>query len=268
MTVIARLRPALAVLATLLLAACGSTTKQTYQERPAGDLFSQGQTALHAQDYQKATDLFNEVDRQHPYSDLATRAELLAAFAEYRNGKYDDAVVALDRYIDLHPGDRDIDYAYYLKALCYYDQISDVQRDQKMTQDALAALNEVVKRFPSTEYARDARLKIDLATDHLAGKDMSIGRYYEGQGLYSAAIGRFRTVVEKYQTTAQVPEALERLTECYEALGLKDEARKTAAVLGYNYPGSHWYAAAYKLVTTNTQEHPPTLLEQVWNAVF
>jgi outer membrane protein assembly factor BamD len=155
------------------------------------------------------------------------------------------AIGTLDRFIQLHPAHRDVAYAYYLRALCYYEQIADIQRDQRGTEQAANALQEVVNRFPDSSYARDARLKIDLCRDHLAGKEMEIGRWYEKQHLYEAAIGRFQRVVDDYQTTNHVPEALHRLTEIYLLLGLRDQARKTASVLGYNYPGSEWYVDSY-----------------------
>ena len=161
------------------------------------------------------------------------------------DNNFTDAIGTLDRFIQLHPSHRDIAYAYYLRALCFYQQVSDIQRDQKGTQEAMAALQEVVNRFPDSAYARDAKLKIDLCRDHLAGKEMEIGRWYERQHLYIAALGRFQRVVDDYQTTNHAPEALERLTEIYLLLGLPDEARRTAAVLGYNYPGSSWYADSY-----------------------
>jgi outer membrane protein assembly factor BamD len=201
--------------------------------------------------YPKAAKSFDEVERQHPYSVWATKAQLMSAYALYQASKYEESVVAADRFISLHPGHRDVAYAYYLKAIDYYVQIADVARDQKQTQQALQALSEVVRRFPESKYARDARLKIDLARDHLAGKEMEIGRYYERQGSYLAAINRFKRVVDDYQTTTHLPEALHRLTECYTALGLTDQAQKIAAVLGYNYPGSEWYGDTYALVKTD-----------------
>src|SRR5262249_30468331 len=179
---------------------------------------------------------------------IEPQSEVMVAYSYYRGNKYTDAITALNHFIELHPGNKYAAYAYYLKALCYYEQIEDVRRDQKMTEQALAALNEVVNRYPTSAYARDARLKIDLTRDHLAGKEMDVGRYYEDRKLYLAAINRFRTVVEKYQTTSHTPEALERLTECYLALGVNEEAQTAAAVLGYNYPGSSWYQASYDLL--------------------
>lgn len=238
------------LLLALALVGCSSDNKKdTYVERPVDVLYNNGMDLLAQKNYSKAANAFDEVEQQHPYSVWATRAQLMSAYALYQDSRYDDSIVAADRYIQLHPGNRDVAYAYYLKALDYYVQIEDVGRDQKTTEQAMQALQEVVRRFPNTAYARDARLKIDLARDHLAGKEMEIGRWYEKQGYYLAALNRFKTVVDNYQTTTHVPEALERLTECYLALGLKDEARRTAAVLGYNYPGSSWYTATYTLVT-------------------
>jgi outer membrane protein assembly factor BamD len=255
----------------LILAACADKKDQPYVERPVDQLYNEASAAMDAGDYKKAADTFDEVERQHPYSEWATRAQLMSAYAHYQELKYDDAIVSLDRFIQLHPGSPDIAYAYYLRALSYYEQITDVQRDQKVTQQALDALNEVVHRFPDTEYARDAKIKIDLTTDHLAGKEMEIGRYYLRRGEYTAAIGRFRRVVDNYQTTSHVPEALLRLTEAYMALGLVSEAKQTAAVLGYNFPGSDWYADAYTLVTnggSNTGEGQKSLVGRIWSSVF
>ncbi len=253
MTTSLRLRAALsaAVLALPLLAGCSGDSdkdKSTYQERPVEDLYNQAMNDLNEEDYQKAAKDFDEVERQHPYSVWATKAQLMAAFALYQRNKFDEAIVALDRFIQLHPSHKDAPYAYYLKALCYYEQIVDVGRDQKITEQAMKSLQEVVDRFPNSKYARDAKLKVDLARDHMAGKEMNIGRYYEKQGQYLAAINRFRNVVDNYQTTTHVPEALHRLIECYEALGLTEEAKRAGAVLGYNYPGSEWYTDSYKLV--------------------
>lgn len=233
----------------LLAAGCASKEEDdTYVERPVGDLYNEAQDKLEAGSYESAAKQFEEVDRQHPYSEWAARAEVNAAYAYYEAGKYDDAVSTLDRFIQLHPGNERVAYAYYLKALCSYQQIRDVQRDQSYTEQALTGLEEVRTRFPDSPYARDAKLKIDLVRDHLAGKDMEIGRYYQQRELYTAAVNRFRSVIENYQTTAQVPEALHRLVECYLALGITDEAQAAGAVLGYNYPGSSWYENSYRLL--------------------
>jgi outer membrane protein assembly factor BamD len=194
----------------------------------------------------------------------------MAAYAHYRNDSYTEAVNTLDRFIELHPGNRDIAYAYYLKALCYYEQISDVRRDQKMTREARSALQEIVRRFPDTKYARDAQLKLDLTEDHLAGAEMAVGRYYLDNGHYLAAIKRFRTVVEEYQTTSHVPEALHRLVEAYLALGVTDEAQATAAVLGHNYPGSDWYADSYELLTgrdVTPERDEDSWISRIWDSV-
>jgi outer membrane protein assembly factor BamD len=251
---------AVAVLAALALASC-ATTKEPYVERPVEDLYNSAMDELDGGDYTKAVKDFDEVDRQHPYSVWATKAQLMSAYTLYQQGKYDDSIIAADRFIQLHPGHRDVAYAYYLKALDYYIQVMDVGRDQKTTQQALNALGEVTRRFPDSKYARDARLKMDLARDHLAGKEMEIGRWYEKQGEYLAAMNRFKYVLNDYQTTTHVPEALERLTECYLALGLSDEARQTAAVLGFNYPGSKWYADTYALVAGDKE---PQSAQQGW----
>lgn len=234
----------------LALAAC-SEDKDKYVERPVETLYNKALNELQDEDYTKSAKSFDEVDRQHPYSVWATRAQLMSVYALYQAGKYDESITAAERFISLHPGHHDIAYAYYMKALDYYVQIADVGRDQKTTTQAMQALQEVVRRFPDTRYGRDARLKIDLARDHLAGKEMEIGRWYERQGFYLAAINRFRRVVDDYQTTTHVPEALHRLTECYTALGLTDEAERVASVLGYNYPGSDWYGDSYALLKTD-----------------
>jgi outer membrane protein assembly factor BamD len=216
-------------------------------------LYAAGMQELRANRFQRAVDLFDAVEREHPYSTWATNAKLMAAYADYTRNRYTEAIGALDRFIQLHPAHRDIAYAYYLRALSQYEQINDAQRDQQQTITAMAALQDVVNRFPDTSYARDARLKMDLARDHLAGREMHVGRFYQRQGLLSAAIGRFRRVVDEYQTTNHVPEALHRLTEIYISLGLTDEARRTASVLGFNYPGSAWYQDSYALLVDGAQ---------------
>jgi outer membrane protein assembly factor BamD len=208
-------------------------------------LYNNGLDALNARRYSAANDQFNSLEQNYPFSSWAVNAQIMQAYSQYLQNKYSDAISTLDRFIQLHPAHRDIAYIYYLRALCYYEQIADIERDQKGTEQAMAALQEVVSRFPNTPFATDARLKIDLCRDHLAGKEMEVGRYYQKQHLYQAAIGRFQRVVDEYQTTAHVPEALERIVEIYLALGLKEQARKTAAVLGYNDPGSEWYQDAY-----------------------
>ena len=238
-----------AVLAPLVLAACGTAAPPTIPDTPPETLFNHAMSSLESGDGKEAIKFFDEVDRQHPYSVWANKAQLMSAYSLYASNQYEGALSSLDRFIQLHPGSRDAPYAYYLKALCYYERITDVTRDQQITQDALKSLQDVVRRFPDTQYARDAQIKIDLTRDHLAGKEMEIGRYYQKQQQYVGAINRYRTVIERFQTTSQIPEALHRLVECYLALGVKQEAKDSAAVLGYNFPGSDWYADSYYLLT-------------------
>ncbi len=244
-----------AVTALLVLGACGEE-EVVFSEQPPESLYDLGLSQLEAGDEQEAAQLFNEVERQHPYSEWATRAQLMAAYSHYEALEYDEAVVALDRFIELHPGSENISYAYYLRALSYYERISDVERDQRMTVLAQGALQEVVNRFPDTVYARDSQLKLDLTFDQLAGKEMDIGRWYLEQGHYNAAINRFRQVVDNYETTTHTPEALHRLTEAYLTLGLVEEARASAAVLGHNFPGSDWYIDSYALLVDDSVRTP------------
>ncbi|MDA0702420.1 MAG: outer membrane protein assembly factor BamD [Proteobacteria bacterium] len=252
------LRPFLSLLLAatfaLGLAACGSDDDEeepvdtSYVEGSVESLYNEGMDLLLQERQKEAADMFAEVERQHPYSVWATKSQIMAGYAYYQASEYDDAINSLDRFISLHPGNRDTAYAYYLRALSYYEQISDVKRDQRITELALNAFEEVVRRFPHTKYASDAAEKIDLTRDHLAGKEMDIGRYYLRQQQYLAAINRFRTVIEQFQTSTHTPEALHRLVESYMALGLTGEAQRTAAVLGYNFPESPWYADSYQLV--------------------
>jgi outer membrane protein assembly factor BamD len=219
-----------------------------YNERPVEQIYGDAWSQINKGEWENAAKQFEEVDRQHPYSIWARRAMLMSAFCYYQANKYSDAVSTADQYISLHPGSHEVAYAFYLKAISLYEQIVDVNRDQANTAGALVALQDVVQRFPDTEYARDATLKIDLTQDHLAGKEMAVGRYYLTRGDYIGAINRFRVVIEQYQTTPQIAEALERLTESYYALGLNSEAQTAAAVLGANYPGSEWYMDSYNLL--------------------
>ena len=235
--------------APLALGGCAGDDEDTaYVDRPVEDIYNEAMNYMSAGRYSSAAKSFDEVERQHPYSKWATKAQIMAGYAYYMEGKYDDAIVALNRFIDLHPGHKDTAYAWYLKGLSYYEQISDVSRDQRMTEGALDAFDNLVRRFPDSDYARDARLKVDLAHDHLAGKDMNVGRYYLRAGHYLAAIGRFRRVVDKWGTSTHVPEALHRLTEAYLALGVVEEARYTAAVLRHNFPDSEWYQDSWALL--------------------
>jgi outer membrane protein assembly factor BamD len=215
---------------------------------PVGPLYNKGLEQMQAGEYRTAAKTFGEVERQHPYSAWATKAQLMQAYVQYQRNAYDEAINAAQRFITLHPGHKDAAYAYYLVALCNYEQIADVRRDQTNTQKALAALEEVSKRFPGTAYAQDAEAKATLARDHLAGKEMEVGRYYLKKGSYLAGINRFKRVITEYQNTSHTPEALYRLTEAYLALGIRSEAQTAAAVLGHNYPNSEWYQDAYALL--------------------
>ena len=243
---------------TPLLAACaggGGVKKDTrYVARDVNTLYRAAQDRLDRKQYGLAAALFDEGERQHPYSPWARRAQLRSAISYYMDREYTPAIEAAQRFLAIHPGNKDAPYAYYLIGISYYEQISDVTRDQKITQQARAALGEVIRRYPDTRYAADARLKVDLVQDHLAGKEMEIGRFYQRSSNWLAASIRFREVVDKYQTTSHAAEALYRLTECYLALGIPAEAKKSAAVLGANYPGNEWYQRAYKLM----QKHAPS----------
>lgn len=256
--------------AMLTLSACGKPPIN-YQEASVDILYEDALAELNDKQYLTAAAKFAEVERQHPYSAWARRAMLMSAYSYYMANHYSDAILATERFIGLHPGNKDVPYAYYLKAVCYYEQITDVGRDQKMTEDALNSLQELVRRFPTTEYARDARLKIDMTKDHLAGKELAVGRYYERRHKYIAAINRFRNVIVNYQTTSHVPEALHRLTETYLALGVPHEAQTAAAVLGYNFPGSEWYEDSYALLTEKDlqpEEDRKSWISQAWSTVF
>ncbi|MFO0989562.1 MAG: outer membrane protein assembly factor BamD [Alphaproteobacteria bacterium] len=249
----------LALAAALAVAACSSTPKEEdiVIEGSVEDLYNRATDLLEADKYKEAARFYNEVDRQHPYSTWASRAQLMAAFSYYKDREYETAISALNRFIRLHPSHRDIAYAYYLKALCYFEQVRDVKRDQTPSEEALKAFDEVVKRFPDSRYAQDSRNKIILVQDHLAGHEMDVGRWYQRNGRFIAAVNRYKVVVDKFQTSRQVPEALHRMTESYTALGLTDEARRVAAVLGHNYPSSEWYFDTYELVEKRPVERPP-----------
>ena len=233
-----------------------------YIARDVESLYTEAKERLDRGDVKIAAALFDEVERQHPYSVWARRAQLMGAFSYYLAEDYPNAIESAQRFLAVHPGNRDAAYAYYLIGISYYEQISDVTRDQKITQQALDSLGELTRRYPNTKYAADARLKIDLVRDHLAGKEMEVGRFYEKRGQWLAASIRFRAVVENYQTTTHVPEALMRLTEVYLALGVPAEAQKSAAVLGANYPGTDWYERAYKLMQENQDKLRPVAAAQ------
>lgn len=244
----------LPIILTLTLVGCASGKKdkdgslQLGEKREVEVLYDEATKALEEARYIEAGHLFEEVERQYPYSQLAVKSQLNTAYAAYKDLRYDEAVIALDRFVELHPGHQDVPYALYLKALSYYEQISDVRRDQDITLLALGSFDALIKRHPESDYARDAGLKRDLTMDHLAGKEMEVGRYYLTRGNINAGINRFLVVVRQFDTTTHVPEALHRLIESYLILGLEGQALRIAAVLGHNYPGSKWYDASYKLL--------------------
>ena len=249
---------ALLLACAIIVPAAGCAGKSTssdtpYVARDVNTLYALAKRQLDRQNYLQAAKLFDEVERQHPYSVWARRAQLMSAFSYYVADEYTDSISSAQRFLTIHPGNKDAPYAHYLIALNYYEQIKDVTRDQSITRQSLDALGELVRRYPDTRYASDARLKMDLVRDHLAGKEMEIGRFYQRRAQWLASVSRFRTVIDQYQTTTHAPEALMRLTESYLALGIPEEARRAAAVLGANYPGSNWYERAYALV----QKHAP-----------
>ena len=243
---------ALLLAGTGVLTACQTAKRNeelAYVERPVEQLYLTGTDAMERGRYDDAILYFNEVERQHPYSEWASRAQIMTAFTAYEARRYDEAITAARRYIELHPGNDETAYANYLIAICYFEQIVDVGRDQGTTEFAKSALTDVIRGYPDSDYAKDAQLKLDMVNDQLAGKELAIGRWYLRNNQALAAINRFRTVVTDYPTTSHSPEALYRMVEGYLTLGLVDEAQETAAVLGYNHPGSDWYADAYTLVT-------------------
>lgn len=243
-------RMALVASAALALTACGGNKRDeiAYVERPVETIYNDALRSLDRRNWDLAAAQFDEVQRQHPYSAWAQRAMLMSAYAHYRSRSYDKAVSAAQDYISLHPGGDGAPYAYYLIGICQFDQIIDVGRDQARSDLALASLNEVIARYPGSDYARDAELKNDMVKDQLAGKEMEIGRYYLNRGEHLAAINRFKKVVTDYQQTTHTPEALHRLVESYVSIGLMGQAQQSAAVLGHNYPGSDWYADSYALM--------------------
>ena len=253
---------ALLLACAIVIPAAGCARNKTgsdtaYIARDVNSLYALAKQKLDKSQYEDAAKLFDEVERQHPYSVWARRAQLMSAFSYYMAQKYPDAVSSAQRFLTIHPGNKDAPYANYLIAMSYYQQIEDVTRDQASTANAANAFGELMRRYPDSRYASDARLKLDLINDHLAGKEMEIGRFYQRSGKWLAATLRFRKVVEQYQTTNHTPEALERLVECYLALGIPQEAQKAAAVLGRNYPGSDWYHRAYKLVSRHVPQTAP-----------
>ncbi|HEX6740231.1 MAG TPA: outer membrane protein assembly factor BamD [Sphingomicrobium sp.] len=249
----------LACAATLPLAGCARNKARgdtAYVARDVSSLYSAAKRTMDSGDYERAAKLFDEVERQHPYSVWARRAQIMSAFNYYLAQKYTDSISSAQRFLTIHPGNAEAPYAHYLVAMSYYQQIADVTRDQAVTQQASDSFGELIRRYPDSRYAADARLKLDLINDHLAGKEMEIGRFYQRSGNWLAASLRFREVVDKYQTTSHAPEALERLVETYLALGTPAEAYKTAAVLGKNYPQNFWYRQSLRLLLAYEKRHP------------
>lgn len=272
------LRLLAAAAAALALSACAgdNAAEFAYVETPVEALYNDGFEAMDRRRWDEAAAYFDEVERQHPFSEWARRAMLMAAYANYRAQLYSEAISDAERFIALHPGSQSAPYAYYLVAISHYEQIYDVGRDQSATRSAMDALEQVVRRFPESPYAADARLKIDMTRDHLAGKEMDVGRWYLRNGYYLAAINRFQNVVREYQTTSHTPEALHRLVEAYVALGVDNEAVEVASVLGYNFPGSDWYQDSYDLLSnrgirvpgSEDMERDPSLLQRALDRVF
>ncbi|HVH48318.1 MAG TPA: outer membrane protein assembly factor BamD [Sphingomicrobium sp.] len=254
---------ALVLAAVVIVPAAGCAGKRAkggdtvYVARDVNTLYNLAKRQLDRGNYAAAAKLFDEVERQHPYSVWARRAQMMSAFSYYMGQKYPEAVASAQRFLTIHPGNKDAPYAHYLIAMSHYQQIEDVTRDQASTANAANAFGELMRRYPDSRYASDARLKLDLINDHLAGKEMEVGRFYQRSGKWLAATLRFRKVVDQYQTTNHTPEALERLVECYLALGIPQEAQKSAAVLGRNYPGSEWYHRAYKLISRHSPQTAP-----------
>lgn len=259
MTSAISLRGALAAATcALVLTACGGgrateNTDLAFVARDVESLYTAAHNRLDEGNLRVAAALFDEVERQHPYSPWSRRAQLMSAFSYYAARDYNASIRSASRFLQIHPGNADAPYAYYLIALSYYEQISDVERDQAITRQAQSALNEIIRRYPDSPYAADARVKMDLVNDHLAGKEMEIGRFYERTGRWLAAQLRFQNVIDDYSTTSHAPEALYRLVETSLAIGVPEEAQRYAAVLGANYPGNEWYERAFNLM----REHQP-----------
>ncbi len=257
-------------LAAGLLCACETTDSQLQIERTDYQLYNQAMNEMYAENYRAAAELFNEIERQYPYSNWAVRGQIMAAFCYYQMNDYDEVVIGVDRFVGLNPNNPDVPYAYYLKGMSYFEQMRDVSRDQSNSEQALKAFQELTRRFPQSSYAQDSVRKIDLLIDHLAGKDMEVGRYYQKRDYHLAAIKRYRSVIEDYDTTIHIPEALYRMVENYLSLGMVLEARKMAAVLGYNHPNNEWYRDAYGLLEDNglLDEHSDDLYRQERRASF
>jgi len=249
--------------AIILLSACSNSEEDAQIEQPVDELYNLALDTALSGDTKAAAPLFEEVERQHPYSIWAVRAQIMAAWSFYNDNDYPQAVATLDRFIELYPADRLTGYAYYLKALCYYEQIVDVERDADMTYKTLDAFEELLRRYPESQYARDSKLKADLARSQLAGKEMAVGRFYLKEGHFNAAIKRFASVIKHYDQTNQVPEALYRLVESYLSLGLTDEAERVAQVANYNFPDSYWTEQVNLVVNNPGRTGPKGLIGSI-----
>ena len=266
-TLISRLAPPVLLVASVILAGCASPDIPEQVERPANQLYDEALSLVLDGNAEKAAPQFEEVERQHPYSDLAVRAQIMAAWSFYQDNNYPRAIASLERFIELNPADDMVEYAYYLKALSYYEQIVDVERDAEMTLLALNAFDDLLLRYPDGIYSRDARLKADLARSHLAGKEMAVGRFYAERGYYAAALRRFERVVRDHQTSNQVPEALYRMVESYLALGLVDEADRVGSVAVYNYPDSFWTTELLALAEDPERSLPKGIFQRTVDSV-
>ena len=266
-TLISRLAPPVLLVASVTLAGCASPDIPEQVERPANQLYDEALSLVLDGNAEKAAPQFEEVERQHPYSDLAVRAQIMAAWSFYQDNNYPRAIASLERFIELNPADDMVEYAYYLKALSYYEQIVDVERDAEMTLLALNAFDDLLLRYPDGIYSRDARLKADLARSHLAGKEMAVGRFYAERGYYAAALRRFERVVRDHQTSNQVPEALYRMVEAYLALGLVDEADRVGSVAVYNYPDSFWTTELLALAEDPERSLPKGIFQRTVDSV-
>ena len=266
-TLISRLAPPVLLVASVILAGCASPDIPEQVERPANQLYDEALSLVLDGNAEQAAPPFEEVERQHPDSDLAVRAQIMAAWSFYQDNNYPRAIASLERFIELNPADDMVEYAYYLKALSYYEQIVDVERDAEMTLLALNAFDDLLLRYPDGIYSRDARLKADLARSHLAGKEMAVGRFYAERGYYAAALRRFERVVRDHQTSNQVPEALYRMVESYLALGLVDEADRVGSVAVYNYPDSFWTTELLALAEDPERSLPKGIFQRTVDSV-